>query len=50
MREPEIACTVPPAAHAHARIDTWAQATGWIQDRLAQGPAPADKLPIEGLA
>lgn len=48
--EPEISATIPAAPFAHARIDSWTQATEWIEDRLAQGPAPADPLPIEGLA
>lgn len=38
--EPEIACEVPDAAHAHARIDDWAAAEQWIMQRLAEGPVP----------
>lgn len=48
--EPELAGTVPPAAQAHARLDDWVQATRWIEQRLGEGPAPADLLSIEGLA
>ncbi|MEJ7927529.1 HAD family hydrolase [Sphingobium sp. AN641] len=39
--EPELAVNIPPAAHAHARIDDWASAEQWIMARLAHGPAPA---------
>jgi hypothetical protein len=45
--EPEIAPGVPAAAHAHARIDDWAQAEHWIAARLADGPAPST-LPHDG--
>ena len=39
--EPEIAGQVPPDPHAHARIDTWAEAETWIGARFAEGrPAP----------
>ncbi|HEY0149984.1 MAG TPA: HAD family hydrolase [Allosphingosinicella sp.] len=40
IAEPRIATHTPPSPHAHARIDDWAQATGWIRARFAQGPAP----------
>ena len=39
IAEPKVAAHMPPAPHAHARIDAWAEATGWILDRLAEGPA-----------
>lgn len=39
IAEPRLAAHTPPAPHAHARIDDWADATGWILQRLAQGPA-----------
>jgi len=34
VAEPKIARVVPPAEHAHARIDEWVEATPWILDRL----------------
>jgi hypothetical protein len=42
--EPEIAASIDPSPHAHARIDTWEQAEPWILARLADG-APAPLLP-----
>lgn len=40
--EPAIADKVPPARHAHARIDDWNAARDWILARLADNaPAPA---------
>src|SRR3954452_2258166 len=39
IAEPRLAAHTPPAPGAHARIDVWAEATGWILERLAQGPA-----------
>jgi len=41
IAEPRVASHMPPAAHAHARIDEWSEARGWILDRFAQGPAEA---------
>ena len=42
VSEPDLAPTVPPAPHAHARIDDWRAAQAWIADRFAAGqPAPA---------
>jgi hypothetical protein len=38
--EPLVAQHRPPAPEAHARIDDWPTATGWILDRFSQGPAP----------
>jgi hypothetical protein len=40
IAEPLVAAHMPPAPHAHARIDDWAAATPWILARFAQGPAP----------
>ena len=42
VAEPRLAPAVPPAEHAHARIDDWPTATPWILDRLAgiEGPLP----------
>ena len=39
VAEPRVAVHVPTSAHAHARIDRWEEATAWILDRFAQGPA-----------
>ncbi|MBX9814286.1 MAG: hypothetical protein A4S12_04860 [Proteobacteria bacterium SG_bin5] len=41
VSEPELAPHIPPAPHAHARIDDWAAALPWIIARLAHGPAEA---------
>ena len=37
--EPRLAEVVPPAPHAHARIDDWSEAARWIEARFAEGPA-----------
>jgi hypothetical protein len=37
VSEPELAPTMPPAPHAHARIDDWREARAWIADRFAAG-------------
>lgn len=34
VAEPRLAPAVPPAEHAHARIDDWPTATDWILERL----------------
>lgn len=34
VAEPRLAPVIPPAEHAHARIDDWTEATGWILERL----------------
>ena len=34
VAEPRLAPAVPPAAHAHARIDDWPTACDWIIERL----------------
>lgn len=42
VAEPELASGVPPAPHAHARIDDWREAQDWIAARFAEGrPAEA---------
>jgi FMN phosphatase YigB (HAD superfamily) len=41
VAEPLVARHRAQAADAHARIDRWDEATGWILDRFAEGPAPA---------
>jgi hypothetical protein len=40
IAEPKVAPHMPPAPHAHARIDAWAEAVPWIRARFAEGPAP----------
>lgn len=35
IAEPRLAAHTPPAQHAHARIDAWEDAAGWILERLA---------------
>ncbi|WP_084584101.1 hypothetical protein [Sphingomonas azotifigens] len=37
VAEPSLAPKVPPAPHAHARIDDWRAAETWILERFAQG-------------
>lgn len=37
--EPRVAAHMPPAPHAHARIDAWEDAADWILDRFAAGAA-----------
>jgi hypothetical protein len=37
VSEPQLAPGVPPAPHAHARIDDWQQAQAWIAARFADG-------------
>lgn len=45
VSEPLLAAAMPPAAHAHARIDEWAAARDWIGARFAAGvPAPQEEL------
>jgi hypothetical protein len=41
IAEPRLAAHSPPAPDAHARIDRWDEAAGWIRDRFRDGPAPA---------
>ncbi|MEA3041735.1 MAG: hypothetical protein QOC65_1224 [Sphingomonadales bacterium] len=42
IAEPQVAPHMPPAPHAHARIDAWAEAVPWIRARFAEGPAPIE--------
>ena len=42
VSEPELAPHIPPAAHAHARIDDWREARDWIIGRFATGAPAAD--------
>lgn len=37
IAEPSLAPDVPPAPHAHARIDDWLEAREWISARFAAG-------------
>jgi hypothetical protein len=39
IAEPKVAALMPPAPHAHQRIDEWSKATQWIRARFAEGPA-----------
>lgn len=39
IAEPRVAQRTPQAEHAHARIDDWGEALGWIQGKLADGAA-----------
>lgn len=41
VAEPRIAAITPPAPHAHARIDAWAEALPWILERLNEKEAAA---------
>jgi hypothetical protein len=43
IAEPRLAAHIPPSPHAHARIDDWDEAQGWILGRFAEGPAPANE-------
>jgi hypothetical protein len=40
IAEPKVAGLMPPAPDAHARIDEWVEAVGWIRERFTQGHAP----------
>jgi hypothetical protein len=44
--EPLTALHHKPAPHGHARIDDWAAAHRWIEDKLTAG-APAPKITLE---
>jgi FMN phosphatase YigB (HAD superfamily) len=41
VAEPRLAVHTPRAPHAHARIDEWSEACGWILQRFAEGPPRA---------
>ncbi|MCP3732655.1 HAD family hydrolase [Sphingomonas sp. MG17] len=47
VSEPAMAPHVPPAPHAHARIDDWRDARAWIEARFAAGQ-PATELETLG--
>lgn len=47
IAEPAMAPAVPPAPHAHARIDDWREAADWIAARFAAGVPAAPVLPAE---
>jgi hypothetical protein len=40
VAEPRVAAHSPKAPHAHARIDSWEEATQWLLARFIDGPAP----------
>jgi len=42
IAEPRVAAHMPPAPHAHERIDDWGEAVSWIRARFAEGPATED--------
>ncbi len=44
--EPQMAPHHKPAPHGHARIDDWAAAHRWIEDKLTAGE-PAPKIALE---
>jgi hypothetical protein len=44
IAEPRVAAHTPPAPYAHARIDHWDEACGWILDRFGAGSPPPDCL------
>ena len=46
VSEPELAPHIPPAPHAHARLDDWREATRWILGRFTAG-VPACALTRE---
>ena len=41
VAEPRLAAHTPPAPFAHARIDDWGEAAGWILERLRAGARAA---------
>lgn len=45
VAEPELAPNLPPARHAHARIDDWEEATAWILARFEDGVAAPKREP-----
>ncbi len=48
IAEPEL--RIRTAETAHARIDDWTEAKGWILDRFRDGPAPALLTPADASA
>ncbi len=47
IAEPELARHMSPAPEAHARIDDWNEARGWICERLLSGVDATD-APVIG--
>ncbi len=45
VSEPLLAAATPPAPFAHARIDDWREARGWIADRFAAGQPAVQEEP-----
>jgi hypothetical protein len=45
VAEPDMAGQVLPAPHAHARIDDWGDARGWIAARFAANQPATIKTP-----
>lgn len=45
VAEPSIAGIVPPAEHAHARIDDWVAAEQWIGEKLGRVPQHQKEAP-----
>jgi hypothetical protein len=43
IAEPKVAAHMPPAPHAHARIDEWETAVEWIRARFKEGPATVEE-------
>jgi len=46
VSEPQMAPNVPPAPHAHARIDDWREAQAWIAARFAEGRPATEFEPL----
>lgn len=42
VAEPLIAARIPDSSHAHVRIDDWAMACEWLEDRLTAGASAVD--------
>lgn len=40
IAEPTIAGDIPPASFAHARIDDWSDAVGWVLERFGHASEP----------
>jgi hypothetical protein len=45
VSEPLLAAAIPPAPHAHARIDDWRDAQAWITERFAAAQPATEKEP-----
>jgi hypothetical protein len=48
IAESTVACGVPPAPAAHARIDDWPHAAAWIMARLTEGQPALDARAAAG--